>query len=101
MDQSKFVSDQREICLDAIRRIEPNFNPVYKPPAFTYSNKLLHSLNDNVVPIEKVIDNSVSTKLSMEKYVPLLNSFSFSTLQPTHSPVVKYCTPNKVLLKMN
>uniref|UniRef100_A0A1L8DGQ1 DNA-directed RNA polymerase n=2 Tax=Nyssomyia neivai TaxID=330878 RepID=A0A1L8DGQ1_9DIPT len=53
MDKSKFLGDQREIVLDTIHRLEPNFQPSYTPPQFTYSNNLLNSLNTNVPPIDE------------------------------------------------
>lgn len=45
MDKSKFEFDQKEIALDAIRRIEPDFVPQYTPPKFNYNNPLLSELN--------------------------------------------------------
>ncbi|XP_059618016.1 DNA-directed RNA polymerase, mitochondrial [Phlebotomus argentipes] len=53
MDKSKFVSDQREIVLDTIHRLEPGFTPSYTPPELTYSNNLLNSLNENIQEIER------------------------------------------------
>lgn len=51
MNESKFVRDQREITLKAIREIEPTFEPVYTAPLLTYSNHLVDSLNSNIKPI--------------------------------------------------
>ncbi|XP_001356998.3 DNA-directed RNA polymerase, mitochondrial [Drosophila pseudoobscura] len=51
MDKSKFVADQRDIALDALRRIRPNFTPVYVPPLLGYDNELLNHLNDHVLPV--------------------------------------------------
>jgi len=45
MDRSKFLSDQRDIALDAIRRVIPDFQPVYTPPTLGYNNLLLNDLN--------------------------------------------------------
>lgn len=51
MDRSKFVEDQRDIALDAIRRIRPDFTPVYVPPQLGYDNELLNHLNEHVLPV--------------------------------------------------
>ncbi|TDG46587.1 hypothetical protein AWZ03_007025 [Drosophila navojoa] len=51
MDRSKFISDQRDIALDAIRRVRPNFTPVYVPPQLGYDNELLNDLNAQVQPV--------------------------------------------------
>lgn len=52
LDESKFVRDQREIVLHAIRMIEPNFQPVYTVPQILYNNPLVSALNADVRPIE-------------------------------------------------
>lgn len=49
MDLSKFHSDQREMVLDSIRRVIPDFTPVYTPPKLAYENALLNNLNKNVL----------------------------------------------------
>ncbi|XP_016945541.3 DNA-directed RNA polymerase, mitochondrial [Drosophila suzukii] len=51
MDKSKFVADQRDIALDAIRRLRPDFKPVYVPPQLGYDNELLNHLNEHVLPV--------------------------------------------------
>jgi len=51
MDKSKFVADQRDIALDAIRRLRPDFKPVYVPPQLGYDNELLDHLNEHVIPV--------------------------------------------------
>lgn len=51
MDRSKFISDQRDIALDAIRRVRPKFTPVYMPPQLGYDNELLNDLNAQVQPV--------------------------------------------------
>lgn len=48
LDKSKFLLDQRETVLKAIRIIEPLFEPVYTPPALDYNCSLLEGLNLNV-----------------------------------------------------
>ncbi|XP_011205921.2 DNA-directed RNA polymerase, mitochondrial [Bactrocera dorsalis] len=50
MDRSVFIADQRDIALDAIRRIRPDFTPIYTPPVLSYNNELLNNLNQSVVP---------------------------------------------------
>ncbi|KAJ2945772.1 hypothetical protein O0L34_g614 [Tuta absoluta] len=44
LDKSKFLYDQREVVLRAIRRIEPGFEPSYTPPALDYACPLLDTL---------------------------------------------------------
>ncbi|XP_053957497.1 DNA-directed RNA polymerase, mitochondrial isoform X1 [Anastrepha ludens] len=51
MDRSVFTADQRDIALDAIRRIEPDFSPIYTPPVLSYNNKLLDNLNEHILPV--------------------------------------------------
>jgi len=51
MDKSKFVADQRDIALDALRRLRPDFKPVYVPPQLGYDNELLNHLNEHVLPV--------------------------------------------------
>ncbi|XP_011193541.1 DNA-directed RNA polymerase, mitochondrial isoform X1 [Zeugodacus cucurbitae] len=50
MDRSVFIADQRDIALDAIRRVQPDFTPIYTPPVLSYNNKLLNHLNQFIVP---------------------------------------------------
>lgn len=52
MDKSKFICDQREYVLCAIRRIQASFKPQYTPPDLAYSNKLLETLNANIYGID-------------------------------------------------
>ncbi|KRF82011.1 uncharacterized protein Dvir_GJ17831, isoform B [Drosophila virilis] len=51
MDRAKFIADQRDIALDAIRRVRANFTPVYVPPQLGYDNELLNELNAKVLPV--------------------------------------------------
>ncbi|XP_055386040.1 DNA-directed RNA polymerase, mitochondrial [Condylostylus longicornis] len=46
VDKSNFQYDELEIVLDAIRRIDHNFKPIFTPPNMQYSNVLLNSLNN-------------------------------------------------------
>lgn len=68
--KSQFVRDQRKILLNALRLLEPNFNPVYKPPATHYDNVLLNELNAQVRPLEESVATRVSYCFS---YSGLLN----------------------------
>jgi len=45
IQNSVFVSDQREVVVDVIRRIEPNFEANILLPDVCYSCNLLHGLN--------------------------------------------------------
>ncbi|KAH8413246.1 hypothetical protein KR009_009118 [Drosophila setifemur] len=58
MDRSKFVADQRDIALDAIRRLQPEFTPVYAPPQLGYNNELLNHLNEHVMPVGEIENTS-------------------------------------------
>lgn len=60
VNRSKFVSDQREIVLAAIRRIEPQFEPIYTPPKALYNNDLVNHLNQYIKPIEEPVNLNVS-----------------------------------------
>ncbi|XP_041982411.1 DNA-directed RNA polymerase, mitochondrial [Aricia agestis] len=43
-DKSKFLYDQREVILQAVQHIEPNFEPVYTLPILDYDCPLLENL---------------------------------------------------------
>lgn len=60
MDRSKFISDQRDIALDAIRRVQPDFTPVYVPPQLGYDNELLNDLNAQIVPVGTESETSLA-----------------------------------------
>jgi hypothetical protein len=45
IQKSVFVSDQREIVVDVIRRIQPNFEAHSILPDMCYACHLLHELN--------------------------------------------------------
>lgn len=57
MDKSKFIADQRDIALDAIQRVLPDFQPVYTPPVLEYNNPLVNSLNEKVLPADYDVAN--------------------------------------------
>ncbi|KAL5280867.1 POLRMT family protein [Megaselia abdita] len=76
MDLSKFHSDQREMVLDSIKRVIPDFVPEYSPPKLTYDNSLLNSLNKNVLPANDKRSPSRGTDVMKSKL-----GFSKETLQ--------------------
>ncbi|KFB46178.1 DNA-directed RNA polymerase [Anopheles sinensis] len=51
MDRSKFTHDQRDVVLALLRRLTPDFTPIYKEPSLTYNNHLVNALNEHVLPI--------------------------------------------------
>lgn len=53
MNDSTFTGDKREIVVNAIRRIDPEFRPKYTPPDITYKNCLLDALNNNIQSLER------------------------------------------------
>lgn len=50
-DKSIFLKDQRQVVLEAIHIVKPNFRPVYTPPDILYTNKIMTHLNENVKDI--------------------------------------------------
>lgn len=44
LDKSKFLYDQREVVLDAVRRLDPTFVPEYTPPVLDYDCRLLEEI---------------------------------------------------------
>ncbi|EDV99133.1 DNA-directed RNA polymerase, mitochondrial [Drosophila grimshawi] len=62
MDRSKFVSDQRDIALDAIRRVRAEFMPVYVPPPLGYDNELLNDLNAQTLPVGATLEADVTAE---------------------------------------
>ncbi|XP_037957761.1 DNA-directed RNA polymerase, mitochondrial [Teleopsis dalmanni] len=48
MNQSKFIADQRDMVLDALRQVKPDFEPKYVTPEYRYDNSLLNTLNEYV-----------------------------------------------------
>lgn len=84
LDKSKFVYDQREIVIDVLHKIDPNFVQFYTPPVITYSNRLLNNLND-VEPI-------VTEKLKTDRDCKIMNSkrgFSYDELKEMNEAQLK------------
>lgn len=52
MDKAIFVKNQRKLVLDAIRRVESDFHPIYSHPELLYNNHLVNPLNEHVKSIE-------------------------------------------------
>lgn len=58
LDKAIFVKDQRQMVLDAIKRVQPKFMPEYSKPNLLYNNHLVNSLNEHVLPINfDVVEN--------------------------------------------
>lgn len=81
LDKSKFVRDQREFAIAALRRIHRNFTPEYTPPQLLYSNPLVDSLNEGILPIEK--KNQVIVSLFLSAGLRLKNHIYLHDFQPT------------------
>lgn len=60
LDESRFVRDQREMVLNAIKLIDPDFQPVYTAPDILYKNHLVNALNANVDPIHPHVPPAAS-----------------------------------------
>lgn len=99
MDKSMFVYDQREVVLDTIRKILPQFQPTYTAPKITYTNPLLLNLNDNVRPVEENLNRTVrlfGILASIDQYI---NKFSTICLFRVNLLMaLKFLIPKKVLL---
>ena len=52
IDNSILVKDQREVVLNAINMVEPDFAPLYQPPQLLYDNPILEELNEHVKDVE-------------------------------------------------
>lgn len=46
--------------MDSVRKLKPEFVPVYTPPILTYSNSLLTTLNEDIRPIKSGYEKSRS-----------------------------------------
>ncbi|XP_067622531.1 DNA-directed RNA polymerase, mitochondrial isoform X2 [Eurosta solidaginis] len=67
MDRSVFTADQRDIVLDAIRRLYPGFSVVYTPPTLSYNNELLNQFNVHVLPVGESSLNQIDHSLCQNK----------------------------------
>lgn len=74
MNETLFVGDQRQIVLDAIRRVDNTYEPNYIAPSLLYNNnKLVEPLNKNILPIGESLNQSeVESELSIPETRPKL-----------------------------
>lgn len=56
MNKAKFIRNQRELVLNAIRKVSPDFQPIYELPIFSYNNSLLNELNECVILDENTLE---------------------------------------------
>ncbi|XP_021914450.1 DNA-directed RNA polymerase, mitochondrial isoform X2 [Zootermopsis nevadensis] len=97
IQKSVFVSDQREVVVDVIRRIEPNFEPYNISPDICYSCNLLHELNNQnengkgkayKSPAEGLLTASELRQLVKEQLQIELNSYvQVKTIEKRSEPV--------------
>lgn len=80
MSNSKFVGDQREIVLRAIRLNHPAFKPVYTPPETFYDNVLMHQLNADLRPLEQTFDASATDPVNGSEVMSAKNGFRATDL---------------------
>ncbi|XP_050347708.1 DNA-directed RNA polymerase, mitochondrial [Nymphalis io] len=68
LDKTKFLYDQREIVLKAVRRLEPDFVPQYTPPLLDYDCPLLDKIKlDNVDNRKGLLISPASGLLTLEE----------------------------------
>ncbi|XP_045774865.1 DNA-directed RNA polymerase, mitochondrial isoform X2 [Maniola jurtina] len=67
LDKTKFLQNQREVVLKAVRRLDPHFEPVYTPPALDYDCPLLENIKlENVENRKGLLTSPASGLLSLE-----------------------------------
>ncbi|XP_053610663.1 DNA-directed RNA polymerase, mitochondrial [Plodia interpunctella] len=103
MDKTKFLYDQREVVLRAIRRLEPAFEPVYTPPNLDYSCPLMDNLMLDKVearrgllksPAEGVVTLQEILALGKQQLdVEIRGDIEVNNIdvKDESSPVVKFC----------
>ncbi|KAG6451382.1 hypothetical protein O3G_MSEX007099 [Manduca sexta] len=70
LDKSKFLYDQREVVLKAIRRIQPGFEPQYTPPVLDYVCPLLDKLKlDQIENRKGLMHSPAEGLLTLEEMV--------------------------------
>ncbi|CAG9788852.1 unnamed protein product [Diatraea saccharalis] len=70
LDRSKFLYDQREQVLKAVRRVEPGFEPQYTPPVLDYDCPLLEKLKlENVKARKGLFQSPAEGLLSVEETI--------------------------------
>ncbi|VVC87266.1 unnamed protein product, partial [Leptidea sinapis] len=66
--KTKFLFDQREVVLKAVRRIEENFTPHYEPPPLDYNCPLLEKLKlDNIENRMGLVTSPASGLLTLDE----------------------------------
>ncbi|CAH0588916.1 unnamed protein product [Chrysodeixis includens] len=69
-DKTKFLYDQREVVLQATRRLEENFEPVYTPPILDYNCRLLDNITLNKVENRQgLLTSPAEGLLSLEEMI--------------------------------
>lgn len=81
MDRSKFIADQRDITLDAIQRVQPNFVVNYTPPDLAYANPLLNHLNDKVLSCNEASQKDLNIKMPGSEIMNSKRGYSKSDLE--------------------
>lgn len=70
LDKTKFLYDQREMVLQAIHRIEPNFQPQYTAPVLDYNCPLLDKITlDHVENRQGLLTSPAEGLLSLEEMI--------------------------------
>ncbi|CAH0400996.1 unnamed protein product [Chilo suppressalis] len=68
LDKSKFLYDQREQVISAVRKIDPDFEPQYTPPVLDYDCPLMEKLKlDNVDARLGLLQSPAGGLLSLEE----------------------------------
>lgn len=80
MSNAKFVGDQREIVLKAIRLNHPAFEPVYTPPETFYDNVLMDKLNEHLRPLDQSFDASATDPVPGSEVMSAKNGFRAADL---------------------
>lgn len=80
MSKSKFVGDQREVVLKAIRINHPAFEPVYTPPETFYDNVLMRQLNEHLRPLAQTFDATAVDPVAGSEVMSAKNGFKAADL---------------------
>ena len=70
LDKTKFLYDQREVVLQAIHRLQPDFQPHYTPPVLDYKCPLLDKITlDHVENRHGLLTSPAGDLLSLEEMI--------------------------------